>query len=277
MEGFTGVNDHDPLRSGRTLFLFMDGLRGGAEALINEFMTQTGMVYQLFGGAAADDIAFNETHVFHNAEVLKDAFVCAEVLSAKPFGICLSHGWSTASDAMRVTAATGSVIQELNGVPAWSCYQEFAGHRGDDGHTGDEASFMMRHLIGLASPSGTKLRVPLARHDDGSMTCVGDVPPGSIVNVMTMDENDVLERGRQAIEDQARGHPGRTIAGVLALECAAMQLNFNDSLGDVVRSTREACGGAPIAGCSSYGQLARMEEGFEGMTDASSLVCIIPA
>lgn len=68
LKGFAGLGVQASPYKGRTLFLFTDGLAGGAETLVHELMTQTGMNYQLFGGAAADDIAFKETHVFMNGE-----------------------------------------------------------------------------------------------------------------------------------------------------------------------------------------------------------------
>jgi hypothetical protein len=53
----------------------------------------TAGAYQLFGGDAADDAKFSRTFVFLDGEVLSNAAVSLEILSEKPLGVGVSHGW----------------------------------------------------------------------------------------------------------------------------------------------------------------------------------------
>ena len=58
---------------------------------------QTAGTYQFFGGGAGDDANFRRTFVFHGTESVAGAVVALEVLSYKPLGIGVGHGWRPAS------------------------------------------------------------------------------------------------------------------------------------------------------------------------------------
>lgn len=261
---------------GRTLFLLTDGLAGRAEEVLDELMLATGMRYQLFGGAAADNAKFAKTHVICNDEVVSDAFVCAEVLTPKPFAIALGHGWRAASKPLRVTRAEGAVLHDLNGRPAWGAYEEFAREQGIAIPADQESSFLMRHIIGVEEAEQVKLRVPLFKNEDGSLHCAAEVPEGSVVRIMVCDEAAVLDGGRSAVEVARAGLGGAPIAGTLAFECAATRINLGERFADEVRATASTLRPTALAGCASFGQLMRVRGRFVGLMDATSLVCLIP-
>ena len=79
--------------------------------------------YQIFGGGAGDDAKFSRTHVFYGIEAVSDSAVALEILSHKPLGIGVSHGWQPASPPMRVTAADGMRLISLNAAPAVEVFE----------------------------------------------------------------------------------------------------------------------------------------------------------
>lgn len=262
---------------GRTLFLFVDGLAGRAEEVITALISHTGMQYQLFGGAAADDLKFHRTFVFHNRRVLTGAFVCAEILSEKPFSIAFSHGWVPAGPVLRVTAAEGAVLRELNGMPAWDAYLEFAAEQGLPAPAaGAEAPFLMRHILGMQVPGGHKLRVPLFKNADGSLGCAAEVPEGALVQIMQSNDLAILAGGESAVR-RAAGADGPPLAGALVVECVATRLHLGERFSDQVGTTARSVDPAHMIGCASFGQLARVDAEFSGLMDATSLVCLIPS
>ncbi len=191
---FQAANDDDssPHYSGHSLLLLVDGLAGQAEMVIDELIAKTGIRYQLFGGAAADELQFQRTHVFINDEVLTNSFVCAEVLTEKPFSIVARHGWKPMDGPYRVTRSQGSILHELSGRPAWGAYQKFAQKHGIDVPQGEEASFLMRYILGIEAEGEYKLRVPLALNSDGSFACAAEVLEGDVVYIMTSDEEAIM-------------------------------------------------------------------------------------
>lgn len=274
---FSAASEGSSEFGGRTVALFMDGLQGGGEALLQELMVQTGMRYQVFGGLAGDNAIFEKTSVFYDGEAVSDAFVCAEILSKRPFGLVLSHGWTCNSSPMRVTSADGLVLNELNAAPAWEAYQEYAEENGLEIKPGEENHLLLRCMMGIDFPFGTKVRAPVTKNEDGSLICGAEVPQGSVVRLMDLDRDEVLDRCRTAVRVKVAELQDNGIAGALTIECAGVQLNLNDDISSVARNTHASCSGAPTAGYTGYGQLARIEDGFEGLAEASSLVCLIPA
>jgi hypothetical protein len=279
LAGFIG-NSETVLRTGylgRTLFLMTDGLTGMIEPVIDAIMMQTAMQYQLFGGAAGDDARFQETFVFYHDEVLTKAFVCAEVLSPQPLALGISHGWRPASRPLRVTAGEGPCLQEINGLPAWELYEEFADEIGtvvDEQHA---SAFLMNHILGISyAPEQYKLRVPLWKQPDGSLMCAAEVPAGALAHIMRTEEVSMIASGKRAVElAQARLETTR-YAGALVFECVATRLKLGGQFIQEVDGIKQALGPVPFVGCNSYGQLARVSGEFTGLMDATALVCLIP-
>ncbi len=264
---------------GRTLLLFTDGLAGEGEALIDEIISQTGMQYQLFGGAAADNAEFQQTFVICNDEVLSDSFVIAEILSEKPVSIAAEHGWAKIDGPYRVTKAEANVVYELNGRPAWDIYREFALKNELTVPNGQEGSFLMQYILGIhESNEKTKLRVPLGLNADGSLLCAAEVFEGDIVSIMTSKDNaDIMTGGKTAVEKAMTMMPSSEVAGALVFECVATRLHLADKFSEQVSETADAVPSEHIMGCACYGQLARTQGDFSGQGCATSLVCVLPA
>lgn len=86
----------------RTALVMTDALAGHADDLIEQLTVATSGTYEFAGGGAGDDAKFSKTHVFHGTRVFSDAVVALEILSQKPVGIGVQHGWEPASEGYRV-------------------------------------------------------------------------------------------------------------------------------------------------------------------------------
>ncbi len=270
----------ESLRAGlvhRMILLFADGLSGGGEALIEELMVRTALQYELAGGAAGDDVKFQKTPVFYQDEVLTDAFVCAEILSASPLGVGISHGWSPIGPTMRVTRSEGAVVKEIDGRPALEIYREFAEREGIRLEGKAVVPFLMEHIIGWIYQEGDqKLRVTLWPLDDGSVVCASEIPEGALISLMKATDQSVIgtscRASRLAIE-RLQSPP----AGMIALECVSQRLRVGEpGVAQELQQIEEVAGRVPLAGCHGYGQLARTRGAFTGLMSASALVCAFP-
>ncbi len=102
--------------------ILTDALAGHADELIEELTLKTGGSHQFFGGGAGDDANFQRTQVFVGTEIASDAAVALEIISEKPIGIGVRHGWSPATAPMRVTESRGAVLVSLNASPVSRCF-----------------------------------------------------------------------------------------------------------------------------------------------------------
>lgn len=274
MPVFTGAEHSDhPYRSALVL---TDALAGFADEMIHEITVLTGGTYQLFGGGAADDARFQETHVFHGTEVYSDAIVVLEMLSKKPIGLGVKHGWEPAGDAMRVTEADGVRLVSLNAVPAVEMFEQHAANTGQTFNRADPMPFFLHNVIGIDTGDGFKLRVPLALNDDGSISCAAEVPAGATVNLMVASVASACDAARQASQAALDGLQGGKLAGSLLFDCAATRLRLGREFGDELKAVAETLGSENFAGCNTYGQIARAEGQFSGFHNCTAIVCAIP-
>ena len=110
----------------QSALVLTDALAGHADDLITELSVQTGGSYTFFGGGAGDDARFEKTHVFFGTTAYTDAAVALEMLSHKPIGIGVQHGWEKGSAPLRVTESEGMRLISLDGAPAVEAIEEYA-------------------------------------------------------------------------------------------------------------------------------------------------------
>lgn len=274
MPVFSGGDHPDfPYRSALVL---TDALAGYVDGIIHDLMVRTGGTYQLFGGGAADDAKFHKTHVFIGTEEHTDALVVLEMLSKKPIGLGVRHGWQPSSPALRVTAADGARLISLNAAPAVEVFEEHARATGQTFNRADPLPFFLHNVIGIETGDGHKLRVPLALNDDGSISCAAEVPVGATVYLMVANVASACEAARQASQAALAGLEGGEHAGSLLFDCAATRLRLGREFGDELEAVAATLGSENFAGCNTYGQIARSAGQFSGFHNCTAVVCAIP-
>jgi hypothetical protein len=260
----------------RCALVLTDALAGFAEDLIQDITVLTGGTYQLFGGGAADDARFNETHVFYGSECHSDAVVVLEMLSKKPIGIGVKHGWKTAGMPLRVTEAEGNRIVSLNAIPAGDVFEMHAQQTGQIFNRADPLPFFLHNVIGIDCDGEQKLRVPLSLNPDGSITCAAEVPPGATVHIMVGNAETACAAAREASAAALAGLNGEKHAGSLLFDCAATRLRLGREFEDELKAVANTLGSENFAGCNTYGQIARTEGQFSGFHNCTAIVCAIP-
>jgi hypothetical protein len=260
----------------RSALVLTDALAGYADEMIHEMTVRTGGTYQLFGGGAADDAKFHETHVFFGTEQYTDAIVVLEMLSKKPIGVGVRHGWQPSSAALRVTESEGTRLISLNAIPAVDVFEEHAHATGQTFNRADPLPFFMHNVIGIDTGDGHKLRVPLALNDDGSISCAAEVPVGATVHIMVANVASACEAARQASQAALEGLEGGEHAGSLLFDCAATRLRLGREFGDELKAVAATLASENFAGCNTYGQIARTSGQFSGFHNCTAIVCAIP-
>jgi hypothetical protein len=274
VSSFKGLENHRYLF--RSALVLTDALAGYADDLIEALNMHTGGSYMLFGGGAGDDAQFTRTHVFHDTEAIPDAAVALEILSNKPLGIGVSHGWIPASPPMRVTEAEGMRLLSLNSSSAVEVFQDHAASTGQAFDPHDPVPFFLHNIIGIDTGSGYKLRVPLAVNADGSVVCAADIPSGATVHIMSAtgaSSANAAEGAALAALGQMNGYQPKV---ALFFDCVATRLRMGKEFGVEMDALKKVLGKTKYAGCNTYGQIARAERQFSGFHNCTAVVCLIP-
>lgn len=274
VSSFTGRNSQD--YSYRSAMVLTDALAGYADDLVEQITVLTGGTYQLFGGGAGDDANFRRTHVFYGTEAVHDAAVALEILSNKPLGIGVCHGWVPAGAAMRVTEAEGMRLVSLNAVPAVEVFQEHARVTGQAFDPEEPLPFFLHNVLGIHSGGGYKLRVPLQAQPDGSVVCAAEIHTGSTVSIMKATGASAAEAAAEATQQALRQLNGHKPKVAIFFDCVATRLRTGREFGFELAALQDALGPARFAGCNSYGQIARAEGQFGGFHNCTAVIGVLP-
>lgn len=274
VSGFSGLADYTfPYRSA---LVMADALAGHADVLVDELTLATGGQYQFFGGGAGDNAQFQRTSVFCGREVLNGAAVALEMLTEKPIGVGVRHGWGPASAPFRVTEADGMRLISLNGLPA---AEAFEAHARTTAQTLDRAApipFFLHNILGIEAGDSHRLRVPLAILDDGSVLCAAEVPQGSVVYIMRASAASAVEAAQEATQAALAALGENKPQAALFFDCVATRLRMGDQFGEEVGVVRDQLSGADLLGCNTHGQIARAEGQFEGFHNCTAVVAVLP-
>ncbi|MEO8218889.1 MAG: FIST N-terminal domain-containing protein, partial [Acidobacteriota bacterium] len=273
-QSFYGVNTRDYPH--RAALVLADALAGYTDEFIDHLNRATLAGYQLFGGGAGDDAQFSTTHVFCGTEAFTDAAVALEILSQKPIGVGVSHGWVVSSDAMRVTEADGSRVISLNAAPAVEAFEEHAQTTGQTFDRNDPIPFFLHNVLGIETGAGYKLRVPLGINEDGSINCASDVPLHATVHIMKTTSRSASEAAMSAATSAMQQMGGEQPQVALFFDCVATRLRMGGEFGVEIASLRKTLGDVDFAGCNTYGQIARADGQFSGFHNCTATVALLP-
>jgi len=261
----------------RAALILTDALAGHADDLVEQLTILTAGKYQFAGGGAGDDAQFSRTHVFFGTESHTDAVVALELLSTKPMGVGVGHGWVTASKPLRVTEVEGTRLISLNALPAVDAFEAHAESVGQRFDRETPLPFFLHNILGIDTGAGYRLRVPLAVNADGSITCAAEIPQGVRVHIMRTSSESAVHAATRAAEAALERLNGHAPGAALLFDCVATRLRMGEAFGQEVSAVAGLLEGAPFVGCNTYGQIARGDAQFGGFHNCTAVVMVLPA
>ena len=260
----------------RAALVLTDALAGHTDELVEQLTIATAGQYQFFGGGAGDDAQFRRTQVFFGRKAFVDAAVALEILSPKPLGIGVSHGWEPATRGFRVTEANGMRLVSLNGLPAIEAFRAHAEATQQKLDREAPIPFFLHNILGIDTGAGYRLRVPLAINADGSVLCASALPTGAIVHIMRSSERSAVAAAERATEAALKALDGNRPKAALFFDCVATRLRLGEQFGVELGAMAQKLGGIAFAGCNTHGQIARAPGQFGGFHNCTAVVCAFP-
>ena len=260
----------------RTAILLLDPLAGNGEEATLLAASMLGDDVRLAGGAAGDDLAMTATQVALGSRALGDAVVVAVLFSKQPLGVGVCHGHEPLSPPLEVTRARGAVVQEINGRPAWQVWRAHTSDRVPDVNKEEEGAYLLRYEAGLAAGSAYKIRAPLSRGPDDSISFACGIPQGTVIRITESEPERQVASAREAAR-RARGQlGGHKPAGALVFDCICRNLILQTHFQRAVHGMTEELGGVPLAGFETYGEIALDAGDMSGFHNTTSVVLAFP-
>jgi hypothetical protein len=263
--------DHTDLPH-RVVLLLSDGLAGDQQEIVRGAHGVLGAAVPLVGGCAGDDLQMSRTFQFYDDRVLTDSVVAAGIASDSPLGVGVRHGWRRVGEPMLVTSSRSNRVYTLDDRPALDAYLKHLGVTGPARPDQEAlARLALTHPLGLNRSNGEDQVRFIGGGDfaERSLSCIAEVPQGALVWIMEGDARSVLDATDAACGDSLATLGGHPPLGMIAFDCIARRAVLGESgiRSEIGRLTAMASG-APVAGCYTYGEIARTRgvRGFHNQT-----------
>ena len=146
----------------------------------------------IFGGVAGnDDITSDESYVFSNAGKPSRHGILAVFYGGEDFYVdsIKVTGWKPLGRKFRITKAEGTLLQELDGIPAYDVYNKYLDINNDENFFYNTLEFpLLYEYNGI-----TILRVPMSSNPDRSISVSADIETGSTVRITYGDPKTIFE------------------------------------------------------------------------------------
>jgi hypothetical protein len=248
-----------PLDGLRLVFIISDGQHVNGSELVRGVASVVGDAIPITGGLAGDGAYFQRTAVSVNCPPESH---CIGIVGLYGDALLVGHGsvggWNPFGPERRITKAHKNILYEIDGSPALALYKKYLG---------DEAKNLPGSalLFPLTIRPADNSRPPVVRtvlsieEHTQSMTFAGDVPEGSISQLMMANFDRLVEGAAQAASSAAstllsRDNTHRSLA--LLISCVGRKLVLGQRTSDEVEAVREIVGEqAAIVGFYSYGEI----------------------
>jgi methyl-accepting chemotaxis protein len=262
-----------------------DGLSGIGERLALAIQRRLGPHVGFAGGAASDDYRMASTPVFCGETVAEDALALVLVSGEQRAVISVDHGHEPVSESHAVTDASGNVVRELDGRPAFEVWKDAVrdsvterfGVSVDALDPESDTLYMLlgAYEFGIDQGDAYKIRWPrVAVAEEGALEFAVDVPEGTVLRVMYGSRAGQIESAGRAARDAVE-QSDSGLAGGFVYDCACREFVLGEEFPDAVDAIGDALS-APFAGFETYGELCMQMGQLSGFHNTSTVLFAFP-
>ncbi len=240
------------------LFL-TDVLNGNGADVVRGIKDVLGNDYFIVGGAAGDDFMFKETYQYLNDKVLKSSAVGVGISGNMAIGVGVRHGWTPIGIPMKVTKSKGAVLEELDGKPALSMYEDYFGKKAEEIKKEPLARMAITYPLGMGVEGNSELliRDPITVDEKGAITCAAEIPEGSEIRLMIGSKEDAIKAAKDAAMQAREQLKGKEVKAVIIFDCIARKKLFGRDAFDEIEVIKSVLGeNVPMVGFYTYGEIA---------------------
>ena len=271
----SGLGSH---HNHRALVLFPDDESMNLDGVVDQALTETGMLYDIVGGPGlASPTPPRPPAVFYNQHVFRAGLAGVEILSQNPVGLALANGWQPISGPYRVTSADQKRIHTIDGRPAHEVYEDFVINQGLVLTKDTETHILLKHPIGVCK-SNEKCKVSMLKHFDknGALHMTSPPQTGKLIYILGTQPNAMITAAQHALYEAQQNMGAQSTSGVLFIDCMSTGLVLDSTYHHHQAAVRQSLGDIPFLGFRSHGVLARLQGQTAGHYECSVATCMLP-
>lgn len=242
------------------LFMVFDGMYPNIGSLLDEVHAELDASVVYSGVNAGSETFQPMPCLFDNNQIIGMG-VLGLMLPAGSEPV-LKHGYPVSKRLMSATSSVGNCIERIDDRPAFEVYQAVVEAEYGVKLTHDNFYDLAVHFpFGLITAIDVLVRIPVALTTEGSLFCVGEVPPNTMLRLL---HAPALEDS-QCVEDIAtelakKRTADQTAPPLLTFYCAGRRMHFGPQATLEVTHLKTATGSPCIFGALSLGEIDSMED-----------------
>ncbi len=239
-----------------TLVLLFDAMVPNIATLLDELYLRLGNRVHYAGANAGSETFQPMPCLFDSKRVAGNAMLA--VLLQNHHGAILEHGYRLPEHFHTATSTEGNRIANIDWRPAFEVYREVVRAQYGVEITRDNFyQYAVHFPFGIALADRSVLvRIPVALGDDGSLFCVGEVPPNSMLTLVrapALESSGTAEALAGRLSQMEGGAAGRDL---LLFYCAGRRLHFGVPAAEAeVLDLQARSGARKMAGALSLGEI----------------------
>jgi hypothetical protein len=256
-----------------TLLLFCDAMLANIGSILETLYLRLADRVSYMGANAGSKTFQPMACLFDDQRVVANGVL--GLLLPDAHGAVLEHGYLPPAELISATATEGNRILSIDWRPAFEVYQESVRSLyGVELTRENFYQYAVHFPFGILLANGDVLvRIPVALEADGSLFCVGEVPPNSMLTLLqapAVDSRHTVEQLDASLRAQFGPCDGRDL---LTFYCAGRRLHLAQAaqpeLADLL--DRSQCG--RLIGALSLGEIGSLKQGGYPMFHNATLVC----
>lgn len=255
---------------------FLDVISGNSDQALLGATDRLGSGFPLWCGASADDLLFFETYQYYKDKAYSGSIVGLGLSGDFRVAGVIMHGFLPIGVARKVTKSKDLILEELDGKPASSIYQEYFGEEHlHELHEGLLPSLAISYPLGvfLSESNDVVLRNPVSVEKDGTMRFTSAIPVGAEIRLMISDIEQVLETTELAAKKVLEDLEGRKPKAIIVISSIARKKMLGARANEEISVIQHILGrDVPIAGYYSYGQAGGLIDGKLPFHNSSILI-----
>lgn len=239
-----------------TLFMLFDALVPNISTLLDELYLKLANRVHYAGANAGSETFQPMPCLFDNQRIVGNAVLA--LLVRRHHGAILEHGYKLPEKSYTATSTDGNRISHIDWRPAFEVYCELVRAQYGVEVTRDNFyEYAVHFPFGIVRANHNVLvRIPVALGDDGSLYCIGEVPPHSVLSLLEAPQPGSQETAAMLIDRLSRLNGGTQGQNLLLFYCAGRRMHLGREAAEhEMQALAQRGGVAQVIGALSLGEI----------------------
>jgi hypothetical protein len=239
-----------------TLFLLFDAMVPNITTLLDGLYLRFANRVHYMGANAGSESFQPMPCLFDGSRIIQNGVLA--LLLQPHRGAVLEHGYAAPQQMLTATSTEGNRILQIDWRPAFEVYREMArAQYGVEINQQNFYQYAVHFPFGIVRANGMILvRIPVALEQDGSLFCVGEVPPNALLTLLkapTVDSAQTVGALVEGLEEHGGSPAGQEL---LLFYCAGRRLHLGiEAAESELRLLAQHTQARQIAGALSLGEI----------------------